>query len=385
MKILYHHRTFADGAEGIHIFEIINAFQKAGHQVILLGAKPQIENRAKLNNKRKNFSIIYWLRWHLPDTFYEIAQIILGAVNYFKVAKVIRREKPDLVYKRHSNYDFGPVLAAKHLKVPIFLEANSSYSSKEIIKFEKIHFIRLTRFFERLIFNNSSYIFVISSSLKKKLEILKINPDKIIVTPNGANLEKFYPRLKNPDLLKKYQLQNRFVIGFVGIPRAWHGVEFLLNSFRKIKKAIPQACLLFVGSEPTPDLKHNNDIVFTGRVSHERIADYIALFDIAVLPAEYRLHASPMKIPEYMAMGKVVLAPNLENIRDLITNEKDGLLFTQDSVDDFTRKIIDLYNDPEKMKYLAQNAVRTTNSRLNWDSIVQIILENYAKINSIRR
>jgi len=58
------------------------------------------------------------------------------------------------------------------------------------------------------------------------------------------------------------------------------------------------------------------------------------------------------------------------------------VLFIQDDVEDFTEKIVALYNDPQKMKIIAQNAVQTTSARLNWDTTGQIIIGHYAQIAS---
>lgn len=374
MKVLYHHRTLADGAEGVHIHEMINSFEELSNHVILVGVRPRmIDDNVKVEITTRD-KLVEWLRWKMPKTFYELAAVLVGLLNYFKVKKAIEEHNPDFIYKRHSNYDWGPLYAAKHKKVPLFLEANTCYSMKEIIQLDSIVLPRLTRFFEKRIFRHANHIFAVSTPLKRKIESIGVPGDKVTVLPNGVNLKKFRPRDKRHELLQKFNLENSFVVGFVGVPREWHGLNFLLDAFDVLHRVIPEVKLLFVGANCIDERFKRDEFAFTGRIKHAEIADYIALFDIAVLPAEHRLLASPMKILEYMAMGKASVAPELENIRDLISDGHDGVLFTPNDMDDFTGKIIDLYKSPELREAIGREAIRTVSTRLNWNNNAEKVL-----------
>src|SRR5213595_2583863 len=123
MKILYQHRTLADGAEGIHIAEMVEAFEAMGHQVVmhaLAKAPKRGQGQAGLLSQIKSW---------LPRPLLEIATLAFNVVEYIGFKRVLRRERPDLVYKRHAIYDVGIVLAARQAGVPLVLEVNCPYSS----------------------------------------------------------------------------------------------------------------------------------------------------------------------------------------------------------------------------------------------------------------
>jgi glycosyltransferase involved in cell wall biosynthesis len=73
-------------------------------------------------------------------------------------------------------------------------------------------------------------------------------------------------------------------------------------------------------------------VTITGRQSHDKVRSFVAAMDIAVSPRS-TFYASPMKIIEYMAMGKAIIAPDMENIRDILEDNKTGILFCpEDSI-----------------------------------------------------
>ena len=92
--------------------------------------------------------------------------------------------------------------------------------------------------------------------------------------------------------------------------------------------------LLIVGDGPSrSDLETlaaaknvSHRFTITGVVERDAIADYIAAFDVALLPG-INDYASPLKLFEYMYLGKAIVAPNQPNIREILTDERDSLLF----------------------------------------------------------
>jgi glycosyltransferase involved in cell wall biosynthesis len=75
-----------------------------------------------------------------------------------------------------------------------------------------------------------------------------------------------------------------------------------------------------------------------------------------------------MKIPEYMAQGKAVIAPNMKNIRDLIKDGVTGLLFEPNSAESLTKNIETLITKKDEGKRLGGNALLETKEKLNWIS-----------------
>jgi glycosyltransferase involved in cell wall biosynthesis len=121
------------------------------------------------------------------------------------------------------------------------------------------------------------------------------------------------------------------VIGWSGVVRAWHGLDLLV----KVLAIRPSMKLLIIGDGPDRDnieraaasLGVAGRIRFAGQVPRDQVAEQLAAIDVGAVADDRTGYASPMKLVEYMAMGKPVVAPDLANIRDILTGGREGLLF----------------------------------------------------------
>jgi glycosyltransferase involved in cell wall biosynthesis len=158
--------------------------------------------------------------------------------------------------------------------------------------------------------------------------------DKILVMPNGIDPSRFRSHLSGEKIREHYGLQQKVVIGFVGWFRPWHGLEMLLEIMKDSDLAKLDVHLLLVGHGPAyltlrQYAEANNllhVVTFTGPVRHEDIPEHLAAMDIAVQPSATE-YACPMKILEYLGMGKCVVAPDQPNIREIVDQGKTAFLF----------------------------------------------------------
>ncbi len=105
------------------------------------------------------------------------------------------------------------------------------------------------------------------------------------------------------------------------------------------------------------------------------MAEYLAALDIAVVAADRTGIASPMKLLEYMAMARAVVAPRIENICDLVLDGEDGLLFTPDSVDDLASVLRRLAADRELRQKLGSEARRRILNSRTWQRNADLVLK----------
>src|SRR5262245_17378639 len=146
MRILYHHRTLGDGAEGIHISEIVNSFRKIGHDVLvvsLIGDSTNIESK-----KQRIWSKV---AKSMPSFFYEIGEIAYNISGYISITQVVKAFRPHFIYDRYAIYNYSAVALAKRFGMPIVLEVNCPYSNQKEKFDETPYFKRLSHFFERRI------------------------------------------------------------------------------------------------------------------------------------------------------------------------------------------------------------------------------------------
>ncbi len=332
MRILYHHRTRSTDAQRIHIQEIVKAFEELGHEVDIASLVP---TDAEQQNAARDAGDALWKRLARRIPFsYDILQLAYNIVGLPMILAAVLRRRPDFIYERYALLNFSAALAARLCRIPLVLEVNSPFALEQMRDGD----IRLPRFAawsEIAICNMATRVVVVSSPLRRILERAGVTPDKIAVMPNGVCLEKFQPQAASPALLERLGLAGSTVIGFVGWFRKWHGLELLLEAFERSGLAGGGVKVLLIGDgQAMPDLKNyvaqhrlESDVVFTGPLPHGEVPQYVDLIDIAVQPAANE-YCCPMKIFEYMALAKPIVAPRQENIQEVLRDGEEARFFT---------------------------------------------------------
>ncbi len=377
MRILYHHRTLGDGAEGIHIAEMVNAFRKLGHEVQVVSP---IGGQTNVVNKHVNR--MAQLKRIVPSVAYEFMELTYNLFGYQILKKAVREFHPDFIYDRYITFNASSILAGKHFKLPVILEVNAPLAlERQNESDEKLYLNNIAHRLERWICANADKTIVVSSPLKDYLVSIGVNGDKIAVLPNGVNLDTFKPEEKDKSIIDRLGIpDHRLIIGFVGILRPWHGLDILIDAFAKLKGDIENVHLLLIGDGPIRTsiedkinrLNIARDVTITGRIEHSCISRYANVIDIAVSPMA-TFYASPMKILEYMALRKPVIAPDTDNIRDIIVDGIDGLLFAAGNVSALSSAMGRLVRDRDLQVSMAVNARRKVEMERNW-------LENAKKV-----
>jgi len=376
MRILYHHRTLGDGAEGIHIQSIVNCLREQGHEVRVVSLVGQQTQFRSAQNARES----KWdkIKNRIPKPVYELAEVAYNLKGLKMLLAEIKSFRPDIIYDRYAHFSFAALWAASKTKLPLILEVNSPYSIQKRM-YEKLYFPGLSKFGERKIFEKAPRIIVVSTPLKEIIAGYGVNTEKVTVLPNGTDPSRFNPDLNAAALKQQLGLEGKTIIGFVGILRSWHNIDKLIKVLNEIDLRKHNAAMVFLGDGPSYDelVSYNKangseDVIrFPGRIPHQEIQNYIAMFDIAISP-HVTPYSSPMKILEYMAMEKAILAPDLPNIRDIIRPGQTGILFTADQADSIREKLLELLGDEALRRRLGQAARRETVEQFTWANNARI-------------
>lgn len=386
LRILYQHRTLGDGAEGIHIIEMVKAFQRLGHQVDMAGVEV-----TSSRSQTQRPSLVSKVRRALPAPGFEVAQFVTSGGTYLPMRRRIVSYKPDFIYKRHARYDFGTVLAARRRGTPLILEVNCVYSAPSLRRYEPVSFSASLTRVERWIFDHADENIVVSTPLKHELHVVAPHASAVVMS-NGVDHRHFVPNLEaGAAVRQRLGLGNEVVVGFVGTLWKWHGLDLLVDAFSRVAGE-GRVKLLIVGDgemrEPLREMSQARNlqdrVIFTGRVSHEQVAGYVAAMDITVLPAEHRSHASPMKVIEYMAAGKPVVAPRLPNLQELLTDGIDGLLFPDKNAEALAQTIGRVSADEPLRRRLGAAARAKVEHELNWDRNARKVIDIFERIRDRR-
>jgi glycosyltransferase involved in cell wall biosynthesis len=347
MRILYHHRTLGDGAEGIHVASMVKAFTRLGHDVRVSSLIGEQTNVSTPRTRRLSSFVRL-----TPRPVYEVMELGYSVVGYRALWKQIRAWKPDLLYERYSLFNLAGVAVARRAGIPLILEVNAPLAW-ERAHYEQLSLRRVAAWSERYVCSSADLVEVVSTPLREHLEQLGVPGERVVVVPNGAD-----PGVFRPDAAARQEIRRRFaipddrvVVGFSGILRPWHGVELLLEAVGSIAGG-RRIHVLVVGDGPSRSSFEalarerglGGCVTVTGRVPHQDIPKYVAAFDIGVSPRA-TFYASPMKVPEYMACGVPVIAPRTPNLADLIQDGRDGCLFEAESVSALAGALARLVDD----------------------------------------
>jgi len=259
-------------------------------------------------------------------------------------------------------------LVVSHLTgIPLIEEVNAPLAHEKKI-YGSLHFPRLAQLIETLIINGSYRSIAVTEALKKMLVHKGADENNVVVMPNGINPWEYPVNAVGKDTTE-------VILGFIGWFREWHGLETLVKIFAARKWYEKNVHLLLVGDGPLRGSLENsitrldlkNHVTITGAVPRNRLGDYLNQIDIALQPAATS-YASPMKLIEYMAAGKAIVAPNQPNIKELVVHCNNGLLFEPENVDDMAHQIEKLLLDGVKISQLGCAARKTVEKRaLTWD------------------
>jgi glycosyltransferase involved in cell wall biosynthesis len=311
----------------------------------------------------------------IPHALYELLELSYTGYCFLKTAQAIRSFRPDFIYDRYIIFNAGAVLAGRAFRVPVCLEVNAPLAKERSIEpDERLVFQKLASWMEGWICANATETIVVSTPLKDYLESIGVPRGKCIVMANGVDPERFSPRPRNEALLRDLGIPaGALVVGFTGILRPWHGLELLIDAAASMVKRGRRIFLLIVGDGPyrsslegrIAELGISACVRITGRLPHEKVPEYVSLFDVAVSPRA-TFYASPMKVIEYMALGKPVVVPRTPNFLDIIDEGVNGVTFEDGSAAALEKALADLSDSPGACKDLGAKSRRKVESRLNW-------------------
>jgi glycosyltransferase involved in cell wall biosynthesis len=287
----------------------------------------------------------------------------------------------DVVYERYSLWSFSGISYASANGVPGLLEVNALLIEEQAAHRGLVDRTAAERIAQR-VFGQASALVAVSDEVAAYLRTMGANPRAIHVIPNGVDALRFPAELA--PAWHWPEGEPAFTVGFVGTLKPWHGVPVLLEAFARFQARAPDARLLLVGDGPEREAlaarvrKLGLEAVchFTGAVEAEKIPGLLVAMDIAVAPYPPldRFYFSPLKVYEYMAAGRAVIASRIGQLVRLIRHGENGLLCEPGDTEELARQLARLHGDAGLRARLGAAARQTILGGHTWRHVAGRIL-----------
>jgi len=326
------------------------------------------ENNLNLNKKRIK----------LPSNIKIILQFIITWFKAIGEKKAISRmiTNYNCVIIRYKMFDFLARWIIKRNNPKVFVEVNY-LQYEELKRYYNVYlFSLLAKKIEIKLWENCDGIITVSNKMKKNIVKEGINLDKIHVVPNGVNPLFFSPDISVKEDYKIVKDKDDIIVCFTGSLKKWHGVDVLIKSMEMCHNYNSSYKLLIVGGNQLDfknirnnvGIKNNDFIIYIYNKPHTVIPAYLKQADILVAPYPQiqDFYFSPLKLFEYMSMGKSIIASDIGQISEIIDNEKNGLLTKPGNVNELYLNILKLGENPFLRNELGKQARQTVKDKYTW-------------------
>ncbi len=290
--------------------------------------------------------------------------------------------RPDAIIERLTLLSHVGLDLSERLDCPLVVEVNALLS-REAAQFRGLALKELAEEIERRVFSRADEIITVSSALGDQLVAEGVSASKISVVPNGVDLSAFGD-MDGDSVRRDLALGERFVVGFLGSLKAWHGVDMLMSTFARLREANRDSSLLIVGTGPmeealkrqATELNISDAVRFAGAVEHREVPNYLDAMDVAVAP--YRnmenFYFSPIKLFEYMAAGRCVVAARCGQIETVLDGGRHGLLFEAGNESSLLDCLLEAYQNSDRRCELGQSARACVEARYTWRAAAEATL-----------
>lgn len=305
--------------------------------------------------------------------------------------------RPGFVYSRYSVGNYAGVEISQRLNIPYVCEYNGSaiwmarnWDGKPL-RFESI-FKRVEDANLRL----ADLVVVVSEASKTELTERGYPEQRILVNPNGVDANKYSPDIPAHTIRSQLGIgTNDIVIGFIGTFGPWHGAEVLAEAFGRLLNTNPNLgktlWLLLIGDGVTmPQTKKilsahkaTDRVILTGLIPQSDGPKYLAACDILASPHvdnndNSRFFGSPTKLFEYMAMGRAIVASDLEQIGEILEDDVSAKLVDPGNAIALEKALESVASSKTYRQKLASEARSIVVNKYTWQQHTQRILNRIA-------
>lgn len=360
------------------VFSLMNSLAKRKHNISIFVIRPEKKHPAISYTKENSLHVIeicpsftIFSGKKGVGKYINYLLCIPGILNEF--SKIHNKNKIDFVYSYMPG--IGSSLPAMILKL--------LYKTKHVLDFADLHVFVRPKIIADKSFHDADIIVVITDYLRSDLIKRGIKTEKIHIIPNGVDLQLFDPN--KYDLHEIEKLRKSFnaekIIIFSG---ALQDLNLIINSAQQVIKNVPRTKFVILGDHRSPikskdawgKIVHDKGLdkyfIFLGKKPREEVPKYLLCADICVdsFPNEpYYAAAHPIKLLEYGACKKPVVATKVEETEKIVKDKVHGFLSRPDDPSEFANYLITLLNSDDLCKKMGLEFSRYVQDNFNWDKI----------------
>lgn len=348
-------------AHSFNVMKMAQGFYKLGNNVktVIPLSLPLFIRKIKIKDIYSFYGIDKGIKIkYIPVLTFKALKQSSNFENFDRLAaEYCKKQNVDLTYSRGFRIPYYSV----KMGVPTIMETHTTnYRNPDLQKIYEVS-------------NNPNFkgLVTISENIKKEHIKRGIPEDKILVLEDGVDLERFNINDDRSFWREKLKLPtNMNLVVYCGHLYKEKGIEDILLTAKKLNKK--NILFALVGGfakdiskwKEYCKAKFINNVSFVGFVNNSQIPGYLKAADVLIMPYNTKVHfkimdintTSPMKLFEYMASKRPIVSTNIPVISKVIKHNKSGLLAKANNIEQLSSYVVELINDSEKSKNLAEKA-----------------------------
>ena len=365
---------FFGNLQSVHLQRRVRNFVEKGHEVHIITREP---------SEIVDVHVHVFVSHSISSFFYKIpiiARLFYSLHKYFEInrlKKLINKINPDLI-DAHYLTDYG-ILASKINFHPLVITCWGSDILIAPAKFGEKHVKEMEKALTR-----ADLVIVASRYMEEELIKMGINKN-IIVNPFGVDVSKFNPHGKKIGAMKEKYGGKKIIINTRNLEPVYD-VECLIKAFSYVIKQNNNVILLICGGGSLEDnlkrltnnLGMDKYIHFLGKISHERMPNYLRSADIYVSTS--LSDGTSISLLEAMTCGIFPIVTDIPGNRPWITHDKNGFLFEKGDYDKLSELILKSIGSKELIKNAAKINQEIVKEKGNWEKNIKEIENLYANL-----
>ena len=393
MKILYTSPSIDPTKEKRHFLQLALKLKELGNNLLLL-----VPRYGK--NKIENFDLkTVFIPVSREHTF--LSYLGVEFLRFFYLPFLILKFQPDVIYNRKERFDFAPPFWSCLFRIPYVVEVNGILEQELKSADYPQWLIKTFKLIEIFNYKIASQVICIADGIKNWLvKHFRINENKLTVVSNGADTDFLRPKTKSSCRQELNLSENYFYLGFVGSFVQWQDLETLITAAQQVKLTEYPIRYILVGQgtdevklrQLTKQLGLEDNIFFAGWVDYEMVPLYIGAFDACYLSRmgylsreEPNYSFSPLKLYEYLACARPIIAGRVPGITEVIREGNCGFLFSPGNSKELAKIIIACFQQQNTLASLGASGRKLVEKKYSWRIIAQRTIEILSMVCKLKK